>query len=157
MSRSSREHRKLAVILADIDHFKQINDRFGHAAGDAVLKCVATVFESELRPYDTVGRYGGEEFLMIVPGVNHVRGMEVAERLRKRVEQTLALQEIAGHAVTVSLGVAITTGESGAEEVIDAADSSMYAAKAAGRNRGEMRCPSLVSRSDGKLPEYAGA
>ena len=136
LTRAARQRQKLAVMLIDIDHFKRINDRFGHAAGDNVLKAVATALDSELRPYDVAGRYGGEEFLLIISGVNHVRAMEVAERLRMKVAETVVAPD--GSPVTVSIGVFVTGGEEGMENVIEAADEAMYAAKAGGRNRVEI-------------------
>jgi diguanylate cyclase (GGDEF)-like protein len=141
LARATREHTSAAVLLADIDHFKRINDRFGHRVGDVVLGAVAAAIESQLRPYDAAGRYGGEEFLIIVPGVNHVRAMHVAERLRARVEQVVRVMGNIDHPVTISIGVAVTNGLESSEALIEAADVALYRAKSEGRNRVEMAAP----------------
>jgi diguanylate cyclase (GGDEF)-like protein len=153
MGRAVREKKPLGVLLADIDHFKNINDAYGHGVGDTVLCSVAKALDSGLRPYDAAGRYGGEEFLILVPGVNHVRAMAVADRLRRAVEQSV---KVADTPVTVSIGVTVTIGDDTPEAVIEAADKSLYAAKAAGRNCVEMVAPEKreVSRL---IKEYSGA
>jgi diguanylate cyclase (GGDEF)-like protein len=134
VTRAAREHSKTAVLLADIDHFKKINDTYGHPVGDSVLISVATALESELRPYDSAGRYGGEEFLIVVPGVNYVRAMEVAERVRVKVEDSVRLDADGSGRVTISIGVAVTNGEQPLDHVIAAADMALYDAKSHGRN-----------------------
>jgi diguanylate cyclase (GGDEF)-like protein len=153
MGRALRENTTLGVLLADVDHFKCINDTYGHGVGDTVLCSVAEALDSGLRPYDAAGRYGGEEFLILVPGVNHVRAMAIADRLRKMVEQSVKVE---GKAVTVSIGVAVTMGNDTPEAVIEAADTSLYSAKAAGRNRVEM-LTAAVREMPQLVREYSGA
>jgi diguanylate cyclase (GGDEF)-like protein len=155
LSRTARQRQRVAVMLADIDHFKQINDQYGHSAGDAVLQEVAKALDAELRPYDVAGRYGGEEFLIIIPTMNNVRAMEVAERLRLRICETVRANG-SSHPVTISVGVTVTAGNEPMETVIDAADAAMYAAKQGGRNRvqlavGQRHCEVVP------IKEYSGA
>jgi diguanylate cyclase (GGDEF)-like protein len=160
MTRASRQRQKMGLLLVDIDHFKRINDSYGHVTGDSVLKLVAAALESQLRPYDAAGRYGGEEFLIVVPGVNHVRSIEVAERLRMSVVENVMVPA-SGDTVTVSVGVAVTTGEEPLETVVEAADRALYAAKAGGRNRVELARPrkpmGVVVDLDDRIREYSGA
>jgi diguanylate cyclase (GGDEF)-like protein len=137
VSRVNRFSQPLSVMLADIDHFKRINDEDGHPAGDAVLRTVAQIFERSLRVGDVVARYGGEEFGFILPHVDAAGARTVAERLREAV----AAEPIEGRDVTISFGVAHCAGEvpdlTPARFVAEA-DKSLYAAKDAGRNRVEL-------------------
>jgi diguanylate cyclase (GGDEF)-like protein len=139
LDRTQRDGNFLAVIMADIDKFKRINDTYGHSAGDVVLREVAQRMLQAARPYDGFGRYGGEEFLMVIPGCEEVRAAEVAERFRHAVsaEPIEATGRVV--AVTVSLGVASALGSAqlGAQELIRRADAALYRAKASGRDRVE--------------------
>jgi diguanylate cyclase len=127
----------LALIFADIDHFKCFNDEHGHLVGDQVLRAVASELSRSLQGQDLVARYGGEEFAVLLPFTNYNAAMVQAESLRTLVEST-ALYDDAGERVrrvTLSLGVALATGEDSAESLIARADAALYASKGAGRNR----------------------
>ena len=125
--------RDLAVVALDIDHFKKVNDRFGHDAGDRTLKVVATVMQACSRDRDLACRVGGEEFLLLLPGTTLAEASEVAERLRHSVEE--ARTEGVGQ-VTISLGVAEwTPGGRSLEATFKQADEMMYRAKRQGRNQ----------------------
>lgn len=138
MSRAMREETPVGVILADVDHFKKVNDTYGHQAGDAVLKKLAEIFSAGLRPYDAVGRYGGEEFLIVVPNCNAARANEISERIRVRIMEegfTSAFQTQTFH-VTCSFGVAIANGAPWrSDSILASADQALYAAKNSGRNK----------------------
>jgi diguanylate cyclase (GGDEF)-like protein len=138
MARAVREKSSMAVILADIDDFKKINDTYGHLAGDAVLRKIAKIFSTDLRPYDAVGRYGGEEFLIVVPNCDATMAREVAERVRSRIEEDKfsSILPAEGLPVTCSFGIAIAgnTGWS-VDSLLASADGALYAAKKQGRNR----------------------
>ncbi|HEV7815740.1 MAG TPA: diguanylate cyclase [Janthinobacterium sp.] len=137
--RAAREDCCIGVILADLDHFKRINDTHGHLAGDAVLQETSRRMLHALRPYDRIGRFGGEEFLIIASGGDRSHPLAVAERIRDRVAEA-PVQTAAGPImVTVSLGVAITRSgvRENASVVIAAADAALYRAKN-GRNRVEV-------------------
>jgi len=134
-SRSQREKASCAVLLADIDHFKRINDAHGHAAGDAVLQHVGRVMQSSLRTSDAIGRYGGEEFLFVLPRADSEGGRDVAERVRAAVETALVSCAAVELRVTVSLGVASSAACGfDAATLVQAADEALYRAKARGRN-----------------------
>ncbi|MEA2166570.1 MAG: hypothetical protein QOK37_4697 [Thermoanaerobaculia bacterium] len=140
---AKREGRAGAVIVLDIDRFKRINDTWGHAAGDAVLRSVAHTCRAELRPGDQIGRVGGEEFLVVLHSATAQQAREIAERLRCAVER-LDLSAVAPEAapdlrVTISLGVWVGS-EYDSSAAIAAADSMLYRAKENGRNRVEMEC-----------------
>jgi diguanylate cyclase (GGDEF)-like protein len=139
ISRSEREGRSATVIMADVDHFKAINDTMGHAAGDTVLKEVAERLKSDLRPYDLAGRYGGEEFLLILPGCDLRTGIRRADEIRRLVERTAISTGCGNAKVTVSMGVTITPSTRGETlaSILQQADSALYAAKNNGRNRVE--------------------
>jgi diguanylate cyclase (GGDEF)-like protein len=124
--------------MVDIDRFKAINDTHGHAAGDAVIRDTAAAIRSQLRDYDFVGRYGGEEFLMLLPSNGPNNGRAIAERVRGRIEAAPMLYGDLALSVTASFGLASTT-VTGTEPLvlIEAADSALYRAKANGRNRVE--------------------
>lgn len=130
----------LAAIMLDVDHFKQVNDTYGHAAGDAVLRHIADVLERGVRAEDTVGRYGGEEFLVVVPQLGVAETAVIAERVRGAIAETPTVSEGRSIVATVSLGVA-SLDCCGAAASVDGpalvrrADERLYAAKRSGRNR----------------------
>lgn len=124
-----------ALAMLDVDHFKQINDRFGHAVGDQVLASIARTVRDALREGDVFARYGGEEFVVFLPNVSEKDARAVAERLRKRVEAMSIVVNGTRLPVTASLGVAWSGGKGGALETwMQAADRACYAAKEGGRN-----------------------
>lgn len=129
---ASRYRHPLSVILLDIDHFKKFNDTYGHQTGDAVLKSVSDILHSSLRQVDTAGRYGGEEFLLILPNTDHAGAMELAERIRHLIETTPHTS--AGLKVTISAGVA-SWDDKRPVDLIQQADALMYEAKRNGRNQ----------------------
>jgi diguanylate cyclase (GGDEF)-like protein len=132
-----RKERAMSVILLDIDHFKSVNDQFGHKFGDHTLQQVAKILKEELRTYDRVGRWGGEEFILILPDTHLMDAATVAERVRVRMaEMKMSLENGETFSVHISLGVASTAGQfSSLTKLIDAADQALYQAKQAGRNR----------------------
>jgi diguanylate cyclase (GGDEF)-like protein/PAS domain S-box-containing protein len=135
--RSERENKPLSLALLDIDHFKSVNDSYGHAVGDAVLHEVVRRINSVLRKYDSLGRFGGEEFLIIVPGADFVKAKRVFERIRSTVGKN-DMDIVNPHIrVTVSLGVVTCAGEANLDELITLADRALYQAKNNGRNRVE--------------------
>ncbi len=132
----------LAVAIADLDHFKQVNDTYGHQAGDLVLAMVAETFRALLRPYDLCGRYGGEEFAFLLPDLTAAEASDIAERLRDAVEH-LAVPvpgaEDGGVRITMSIGLAYLDHEHRTlDELVAGADHALYQAKADGRNRVSM-------------------
>jgi two-component system, cell cycle response regulator len=140
LARAGRMGTSLAVVLADLDHFKQINDTYGHVVGDAALCETSNRMRASLRPYDTIGRYGGEEFLVVLPNCTAEDAIKLAERLRLGVGQEA--MQINGHQImiTSSLGVAVSDmiGTLDTATLIRAADSALYRAKAVGRNHVEL-------------------
>jgi len=135
MDRSRRDGTPLSAILVDVDHFKKINDSFGHLAGDLVLKEISSIFMRTLRPYDCVGRYGGEEFLMILPGCGMEGALIRAEQLRLAVQSAVIMDGETILQVTASFGVASEfPSDYEAEGVIRAVDEALYRAKNSGRN-----------------------
>jgi diguanylate cyclase (GGDEF)-like protein len=125
-------HQPICMVLCDVDSFKTINDRFGHDRGDAVLRDVAYELRKRLRSFELVYRLGGEEFLIVLPGVSREEGHEIAERLRVAVEQA----KPTGIPITISLGLSIASGEDVVYDTLfKSADRALYEAKHAGRNR----------------------
>ena len=134
--RAAREDQAAAALVVDLDRFKALNDEHGHLVGDIALKAVADSIKNELRDYDAVGRYGGEEFVALLPNAGANPAMGIAERLRARIAGSpIAIDDGRSVRLTASIGVA-TYPTHGAEldELIRAADAAQYAAKAAGRN-----------------------
>jgi len=121
----------VSVLVFDLDHFKAVNDTHGHQAGDAVLRAAALAASGQTRPRDTLGRWGGEEFLAVLPGADQHRATRVADRMRMAV--AAATSEL-GLAVTASFGVAQHVPGEEADRLVREADAMMYAAKAAGRD-----------------------
>lgn len=135
-SRSDRQGTTFGLIMLDLDHFKSVNDRWGHAAGDMVLTSVASALAGQLRPADALARWGGEEFLCLLTEVDDGTLFKKAESMRRLIESTPV--QFAGDAinVTISLGVVIaSTRTRSIEELVDAADKALYLAKTNGRNR----------------------
>ena len=145
--RSERHGMPVGVIMADVDHFKAINDNRGHAAGDLALEIIANEIAAVVRPYDSVGRYGGEEFLIVAPGCGPHATWELAERICRYVENCNIVIGGTRLNVSLSLGIASGTLSADTEKMLHAADTALYQAKHAGRNRVE---PSLGN------PEQAG-
>lgn len=152
--RSRRFGRPFALLMLDIDHFKVVNDTYGHPAGDEALRAVAALLSGEVRSVDTVARYGGEEFAILMPETGGSGGLTMAERIRVSIASQ-AITVAQGQAVnlTVSIGVAAFPEAAGSEkELVAAADGALYAAKSAGRNRVEV-APGLnnnEARHEGK-------
>jgi diguanylate cyclase (GGDEF)-like protein len=134
--RTLRGGRSLAVIMIDADHFKVINDTYGHPVGDEVLRHLARLLKAELRPHDLLARYGGEEFVLVLDGLNLDDALKVADRVRSRIEAELVGVEHISVRYTASVGVA-SSDEHGYDliRLISAGDAAMYSAKRAGRNR----------------------
>jgi two-component system cell cycle response regulator len=129
--RAQRQKQPLAAILADLDHFKNINDTHGHQMGDAVLQRAAQSILESVRSYDSVGRYGGEEFLVVLPGCDFPAARERAEVIRSRVSE----RSDAHVHVTLSMGVAVNRNMFNPDQILRAADLALYRAKANGRDR----------------------
>jgi two-component system cell cycle response regulator len=135
IERCHRDRRSVGVILLDIDHFKKINDTFGHFAGDAVLRETAARLRNNIRPYDQVGRYGGEEFLVVLPNCDLEQAAVQAERMRARLGAATMKVEGEDIRVTASFGVTVSDGsEKSPDFFVRVADEALYQAKADGRN-----------------------
>ena len=134
---AQRYHRPLSLVIADIDFFKKVNDTYGHAVGDDVLKCVAQMFRDSSRSTDLAARYGGEEFTLMLPETNLEDAMVFAEKLRSVIEQTPIETQAGALKVTISLGVATVPHSRihSPKELIVCADKALYRAKKAGRNQ----------------------
>ena len=140
LSRARRDGSSVGILLADIDHFKRVNDTRGHLVGDEVLRAVTGRLKGEVRSYDSVGRYGGEEFLIVLPGCDNPKLTTKAERLVKVVECSSIGTSTGTVAVTISIG-GIASGDcphADVNKLLLAADTALYRAKVSGRNRSEM-------------------
>jgi diguanylate cyclase (GGDEF)-like protein len=153
ISRAERENGSFGAMMIDLDHFKRINDTYGHLAGDDVLKAVAAVVRQETRAHDLVGRFGGEEFVALLPSTSKEDAIVTAERIRQRVsELIISTKTNEGAAVdikrqTASIGVAAYPLDGASiEEVMSSADAAVYAAKHGGRNRvvGSVALPAMA-------------
>jgi diguanylate cyclase len=155
--RGERERYSVAVLIIDIDRFKLVNDRFGHLAGDDVLRGIGRSLGGAMREYDTVGRFGGEEFVAVLPEADEISALTVAERVRSRVNRIRVSDLVEGIepvddvVLAVSIGVACTPVD-GFElaELLHAADQALYRAKESGRNQVQ-----LAYRGSGESPVRA--
>jgi len=132
--RTDRYKKTLSIIMSDLDNFKKINDTYGHTAGDRVLKAVGSYLKDSIRDVDSIGRYGGEEFIMFLPETSKKAAHVLADRLRIGVSEIKMDEKLPG--VTISLGIS-TFPEDGKtlNELLDKADAALYRAKANGRNQ----------------------
>jgi diguanylate cyclase (GGDEF)-like protein len=137
LKRANRKGTRLSLIMLDIDHFKRVNDRYGHQSGDQVLVAVANLAAAGLRSYDFTSRFGGEEFVVTLPETGHDDALMIAERIRSRIQMYNFSGPLSELHATVSLGVATYPTETIATtgDLIRAADEALYRAKAGGRNR----------------------
>jgi len=134
MAQAERYRTPLTVAMADIDHFKEINDTYGHEAGDRVLKNVAAILSDALRMPDKVGRYGGEEFLIVLPHTSLPQGSKIVERIRASVSKKIFDQGAKKARVTISVGVTQFKPGEDLEQLMSHADKALYDAKKGGRN-----------------------
>jgi diguanylate cyclase (GGDEF)-like protein len=136
IKRAQAHKGKMAFLMLDVDHFKMINDQYGHLTGDEVLKQVATIIKESIREIDIAGRYGGEEFCVVLPDTDSPAAIMVAERIRKAVEKKVIKAYDATLRITISIGVAAFPSDGKiAEELMDKADWALYRAKSQGRNK----------------------
>jgi diguanylate cyclase (GGDEF)-like protein len=133
--RARRKGTALGLLMMDIDHFKVVNDKYGHLAGDEVLRSVGQTLAGMLREYDVGGRYGGEEFAVVLAEMSSGEMVKLAERVREAIEQRDDHGNAAGIHVTISIGVAVLNDSDTTETLLQRADSALYEAKEAGRNR----------------------
>ena len=143
-----RHGRPLALAVADLDHFKRVNDAYSHAVGDAVLRMLAQLLASQVRQSDLVARYGGEEFVLVLSETDADAARVVCEKIRAAVESHPWSELAPGLALTVSIGYCADTSLDSAERMLAAADAELYAAKAAGRNRVSGSGASLLCEAD---------
>lgn len=135
LERARRLGQEFAAVLLDVDNFKQVNDHYGHAGGDAVLQALGRVLAASVRQSDLSARWGGEEFAMVLPGASGESAVQVTERLRQAVERTNIVAAGRPLQCTVSIGVASLRPGDSFDELIRRADEAMYQAKSAGKNR----------------------
>ncbi len=154
VERYRRYHQVFSVIMVDIDHFKMVNDQYGHQAGDAVLEKIGQIFMSELRTIDVAARYGGEEFIILLDQVDVKAAFQTAERIRIAVENTDFEVGAFSIGCTLSLGVTTMSREDQTEaDLIGEADAALYIAKGAGRNQTMVALDNVVIESESEIPE----
>lgn len=146
-SAAAQHHKQpLAVIMIDIDYFKRINDSYGHSAGDAVLLEVTAAIQAQLRRSDALFRYGGEEFLAILPNTCSAAAQSIAERLRKKIEALSILYQLEVIKVTASFGCATLLSDASVQKLLQRSDAALYAAKHQGRNQVQLAPEVLATR-----------
>lgn len=146
-ARARRNLSPVGILLFDVDHFKRVNDEFGHETGDCVLKEITARLSSGLREYDGIGRYGGEEFLIVLPGCDLVTTGRRGDQIRKLISNKPIISSVGTVDVTISIGAAVANESSSLESLLRCADAALYRAKRNGRNR--------VEQAPSGLPELA--
>ena len=146
IERANRRSQPVAVLLIDLDHFKRINDRFGHAAGDQALREIAQCISTSVRAYDSLGRYGGDEFLVLLPDTVTGEAVLLAARMREAA-RSLSLPE-GPVEMTLSIGVTHSVGREDASEIIARADQALYEAKQSGRDCARLQMPPKMSSAE---------
>jgi len=141
LSRAQREGKNLSLSMLDIDHFKKINDTYGHMVGDDVLREVVRRISAVIRKYDSLGRFGGEEFLIVIPGAEGAEAYAIGEKIRSVIGETAFFVDGSKIRVTVSQGVVTGDGNANVDDLMAMADKAMYQAKDNGRNRVEQTFP----------------
>jgi diguanylate cyclase (GGDEF)-like protein len=135
LQRSRRHQIPLALLLIDVDDFKRVNDSFGHLAGDTVLRDMGEILRRSVRIFDVCARFGGEEFVIIMPGSSSENARRIAERIREHIEAYRPSERVLGElSVTVSIGLAVSSSGSTASQLLELADRALYSAKHAGKN-----------------------
>ena len=155
LERARRERKPVAVILCDVDHFKDVNDTLGHLFGDEALREIGRRLRSQLRVYDGVGRYGGEEFLMVLPSCDLPNALLRADGLREIIAKTPVVCSGEERLITMSMGVAVSAceGKNEVEMLLNQADAGLYKAKENGRNRIEHFTPAAKKAVHGRVPK----
>ncbi len=151
VSLAQREHKTFSVMIIDLDHFKSINDRYGHPAGDAVLKLFADVVNSVARRSDIIGRVGGEEFAIVLPSTNASKALEFSERLHHAINQAVLKYKGSAIRYTASIGLSEfdTDSEDSLDDLLASADLALYQAKQSGRNQTATFNPQLTQAAAG--------
>ena len=147
LSRAARSGKMVGVGLCDLDCFKEINDRYGHQVGDDVLCGFTRIIEANLRQCDLIGRYGGEEFLVITPEVGEPAPERAYERLREMVAESAISTRVGDISITISMGVSLGTGADTVDAVLSHADTALYRAKKEGRNCVSYTCLRIAAES----------
>jgi two-component system cell cycle response regulator len=157
LARSRREHLSTAILMCDLDHFKKVNDTYGHLAGDEVLRETAKRLLASVRSYDFVGRYGGEEFLLVLNNCNPAFALVRAEEIRKAISQRPVPSSSGPLPITMSIGLLLSQewGYRPLEELLHEADAALYAAKAAGRNCVRVARPNIPAADSELLAREA--
>ena len=153
MARAYRDSEKLCLAMVDLDHFKQVNDTYGHDAGDIVLHETASRMSSVLRPYDSIGRYGGEEFLVVFPKCEIASAVAIAERIRRSISQEWLGRKLKRSSLTASIGIAEVRFSTDANAVIREADSALFRAKQKGRDCVEFSTPERMASNPEESPD----
>jgi len=137
LARARRDATNVGIVLVDVDHFKKVNDGLGHETGDLVLKEISTRLSASLREYDGIGRYGGEEFLLVIPGCDLATTVRRANQIRELISSQPISTHLGPTFVTVSMGATVAESSTNSELILRRADTALYEAKRKGRNRVE--------------------